>query len=144
MRSVTLVCGPPCAGKTTYVASRASEDDIVLDQDALARELGSSREWLHSEIKSRRANRRMRAGMSAVAVADDGNAWVIRCVAQGHRRARLAESLRADSVIVLMPPLETVLERARCRPGPRRTEQLVRRWYAHYSPASCDTLLAVF
>lgn len=38
---LVLVIGPPCSGKTTYVATNAASDDVVIDVDALARALGS-------------------------------------------------------------------------------------------------------
>ncbi|MFC3238240.1 HNH endonuclease, partial [Streptomyces nitrosporeus] len=44
---VTLVCGPPCSGKTTYVRDRAQGGDLVVDWDALAQALGSPHPWDH-------------------------------------------------------------------------------------------------
>ncbi len=140
MRRVILICGPPCGGKTTYVQQRAAPGDLILDQDEIARTLGSSREWLHTQHVSRRANRHMRAGIAQVAAMTEGRAWVIRCLAGPGRRAALADYLKADEVIVLMPPIDETLRRAQTRPGPNRTTALVRRWYAAYQPAPCDTL----
>src|SRR5690606_21260798 len=33
---VVVVCGPPASGKSTYVAERATDADLVLDADAIA------------------------------------------------------------------------------------------------------------
>lgn len=44
---LVLVLGPPCSGKTTYVAEHASRDDVVIDIDAFARALGSRVEHDH-------------------------------------------------------------------------------------------------
>lgn len=38
---LTVVTGPPCSGKTTYVRERAQPGDIVIDFDVLAEALGS-------------------------------------------------------------------------------------------------------
>ena len=35
MSRLTVVCGPPCSGKSTYVAERAEPGEIVLDFDVL-------------------------------------------------------------------------------------------------------------
>lgn len=50
MAGITVVYGPPCAGKTTLVSQRRSESDIVIDMDALARALGSPRGHDHDRI----------------------------------------------------------------------------------------------
>jgi hypothetical protein len=39
-RPLFVVCGPPGAGKTTYVEEHKSDDDLVLDMDVLAHEFG--------------------------------------------------------------------------------------------------------
>lgn len=141
MRRVTLVCGPPCAGKSTLVASRALPGELVLDQDEIARTQGSGREWLHSAPRVRRANRAMRSGIHDVATMVEGVAWVIRTLPSGHRRQLLAAQLRADEVIVLMPPIATVLERAAGRPNLGKTTSLIRQWYAQYTPRLGDLVI---
>ena len=47
MAAITVVYGPPCAGKTTLVAERRGEHDVVIDMDALATALGSPRSHDH-------------------------------------------------------------------------------------------------
>jgi len=39
--NITLVTGPPCSGKTTYVQQHMQPGDLVIDYDALAVALGS-------------------------------------------------------------------------------------------------------
>lgn len=41
MAHVTLVTGPPCAGKTTEARKRMGKEDILIDADLLAEALGS-------------------------------------------------------------------------------------------------------
>lgn len=40
---LTVVVGPPCAGKSTYVRRMARTGDVAVDYDALAAALGSDR-----------------------------------------------------------------------------------------------------
>jgi hypothetical protein len=47
---VRLVCGPPAAGKSTYVRAHAQPTDILIDIDAIARELGFDRDRPDSEV----------------------------------------------------------------------------------------------
>lgn len=108
-RAVTLVTGPPCAGKTTYVSQRAQPGDIVLDQDAI----GAAA---------------MRAGLARVATMTTGTAWVIRCCPGPSRRQALAQQIRATDVVLLRPDDAELLARAARRPDPRRHIQAVRDW----------------
>jgi predicted kinase len=39
---ITVITGPPCSGKTTYLREHAKPGDIVIDFDALAVALGST------------------------------------------------------------------------------------------------------
>lgn len=39
---ITVVTGPPCSGKTTYIREHAKPGDIVIDFDVIARALGST------------------------------------------------------------------------------------------------------
>lgn len=41
MPTLTVITGPPCAGKTTYAREHARPGDVVIDFDELARALGS-------------------------------------------------------------------------------------------------------
>lgn len=47
--NVTLITGPPCSGKTTYVNEHKQPNDIVIDYDQLAVALGSPDTHNHPE-----------------------------------------------------------------------------------------------
>lgn len=38
---LTIVTGPPCSGKTTYIQEHAKSGDVIVDFDAIAQALGS-------------------------------------------------------------------------------------------------------
>lgn len=143
MHPVTLVSGPPCAGKTFYVTGRAASGDQVLDFDGIARgELGSLGKWDHSPRVWREADRLMRERMRDIAIGrGNGPAWVIRTLPDGHTRKVVADYLGASRRVLLLPPLAVLLERAGGRPDPVETETAIRRWLAEYSPAAGDEVL---
>lgn len=108
-RHVTLVCGPPCAGKTSYVRRHAQLGDLVLDQDTIgARAMGRE--------------------LPRVARMTAGTAWIIRTAPGPRRRAKLANDLGAD-VVLLAPPKELVIQRAKHRVNARRTIAAIGKWY---------------
>lgn len=108
---VTLVSGPPCAGKTRYVAEHAGPDDLVLDQDSMGR-AAFDRALLHVHV----------SGAHRV--------WVIRCLAGPARRDGFAAELGVVERVHLHPPTPVLLERAQARPDPARHVAAVRSWLA--------------
>src|SRR5262245_57291967 len=73
---VRLVCGPPAAGKTTYVKTHAQPDDIVIDLDEIAREqgVGRDRSGLAVELLLEERNARLEALALEPA---ERTAWVV-------------------------------------------------------------------
>lgn len=106
---VVLVCGPPCAGKTTYVRARAQPNDLVLDQDVIGAKAMTA---ALARLPARRG---------------DGTAWVIRCSPGKARRTALAERLGAE-VVLLVPDQRNLMARATHRSNPRRVIQSIRSW----------------
>ena len=126
MRTVTIVAGPPCGGKSTYVARRAKPGDVVVDFDMIARRLGSPARWIHPEPFRSRANREVDRLLGQIEAMTTGTAWVIRSLPDPAERAALAARLRA--VVVVVDPGESVcLARAASRPS--GTARVIRRWY---------------
>ena len=57
---LTIVCGPPASGKSTFVSSVASADDLVIDVDAIAAQMSGQsthswdrRRWLNPALRQR-------------------------------------------------------------------------------------------
>ena len=102
---VMLVCGPPGAGKTTYVRERARECDIVIDLDLIADEWGYGRDrptYLVGELLEERNSR-----LAALAhLPADVLAYVVLTAPSARLRAWWCEQLgvRASDLILLVPP----------------------------------------
>lgn len=141
MRSVTLVAGPPCSGKSRHVDEHAGAGDVVVCHDREARHAGSRRRHEHLQVHRNAAEGRWSALVAEVAAAPAVTAWVIRCAPEGDERQRLAEQLRASEVLVLVPPLQVCLHRADLDNRSPRTRGLIRGWFDRYTPAPCDRLI---
>ncbi|MGD9530505.1 MAG: AAA family ATPase [Candidatus Nanopelagicales bacterium] len=138
-RTVTLLTGPPCAGKSWHVEQHAQPGDLILCIDTLAREAGSPHQHNHQPEHYAAAQRRYDHLATQLGHTDDAQAWVIRCAPQPARRAALAATVRATRTVVLLPPIGLALARARTRDrSPDLTEQVIRRWYRTWQQADGD------
>lgn len=142
-RAVTVVAGPPCAGKTWYVEHHARPGDLVVCLDTLARQAGSDRQHNHRPEHYAAAQRRYDQLVAHVAQAPAIRAWVIRCAASPTQRAELAAAARATRTLVLLPPMGLALRRARARDNNHDlTERVIRRWYRAWQPTDTDEVQA--
>lgn len=128
----TVVTGPPCGGKTTYVAEHREPTDLVVDLDAIAHALGypdEQIEWgsTHPAVAAARLARTqiLRALL-------DGRlrttAWVIDTKPD---RGMQAQYRRAGGRIVIVDPGRAMcLERAAERGGDQVIAG-VNDWYGH-------------
>jgi hypothetical protein len=118
---VTIVCGPPCAGKTTYVAERRRGADTVIDLDALAVGIDPAyrpwegmltKEFLFKVIRVRNA---LLGGLSRQV---RGNAWFIIAAPPAAERAWWGKKLGGE-VVLLDPGREVCKARALTRGTPK-------------------------
>lgn len=135
-RRVVLVCGPPAAGKTTWVAERSAPGDRVVDLDAICRRLGSPARFNHPEHVRAQARRVREAEETLVSRMHTGTAWVIRTMPDPDRRARHATALGATEVVVLATDAETAKARAADDERPAWTAGVIDRWWDRYRPST--------
>jgi hypothetical protein len=126
---LTVVTGPPCAGKSTYVQRNFRDGDVVIDLDVIASALSGANLNAHDHPRHVRSvavaatsaaiERALRFGRTPIRV------WVIQCSPsetqrRGYRRA-------GARIMCLNPGLEVCLDRAASRPP--HTRALILDWY---------------
>lgn len=126
---ITVVTGPPCAGKTTHVHDHRNGADVVIDFDALATALGYPGLWKGDEHPAIGAAKvAWNAVVRAVLTNPDtyGDVWLIQARPASWMRENYA---RAGARFVdLDPGQDACLTRA-ARRSPA-TVDAVNAWYA--------------
>lgn len=124
---LTVVTGPPCSGKTTYVREHARDGDIIIDFDNLAEALGSKVRHGHSmahqqvTIAARRAaiDTAIRWHLKGTTV------WIVDCKVSP-KRARMYEDVGAE--IVTMRADRDELHRRAHAERPMKWHRLIDEW----------------
>jgi len=149
---LTVVCGPPGAGKSTWVRQHANQGDLIICFDALARDVlgrnGAQRARVNitpDQISDvlRVRNEMLGDLMRAGARARWSKAWLILTEPNAVDRQWWADTLGADIVVLATPANE-------CRrriavdsaAGDDRGQSIARtvdQWWAAYTVADCDT-----
>jgi len=134
--SATLVCGPPCGGKNTYVAERIQDGDLIIDVDAIHKALSGSPTHIHSEQVLRFAFTARDAVVEKLTHDDRfaGHVWIISTAPTRADRAYWVARLRAE-VVLLVPDVATCLQRAATE-RPDRWIGYVRQWFHAYDQDS--------
>lgn len=126
---VTVVTGPPAAGKTTYVREHARPGDVVIDFDAIAVALQTPGAPTHDHadaIRSPAAAARRAAIAAATGPRGRAPVWIIETMPTPRQ---LADYRRRKWRVVTLDPGETIVrERAADRPG--RALAAIDAWYA--------------
>lgn len=141
---VTVVCGAPCSGKSTYVDQRRAASDLVIDLDRIiADQTGHD---LHATPPSGR----MRVLRDALRTRNDllyslsrdrthTRAWLVVSAPTYTARSQWHAMLDADVVLIHSDP-RTCHSRADARPYPAETHRAIDRWFSRYSAWYQDTV----
>lgn len=138
---VTIVCGPPAAGKSTYVRTHAAPDDTVIDFDLIRKQVGGEKWDLRQEINDR-----------AFAIRDQlirslhdktaGRAWLIVMAPTKAERAAWRSALGNVTEVMIAPPKETCFAQMRKEPDRRasanRQRIAIDRWFNAFDGASAN------
>lgn len=136
---LSVVMGPPAAGKTTHVLANADPVDVVIDLDRIARALMPAApadlyaypsHLRHVAIGARKA-----AIERATRTLTPGRVWIIHAD-PSRRDLELYRMLRYD-VVVIDPGRDVVEARVRAD-RPAELGRYVSRWYARHSADHAD------
>lgn len=147
MIPVTIVCGPPGSGKSSYVEQRIRWGDIVIDMDKLWVAISGQKEYDKPEgLLPYVLN--MRDGLYRALETSKGKAqhvWIIAGLPKAEDRNGLRNRFKTENVIVLETPHVTCLRNI--RNDPRREQrwehwqELVGKWWMKYEKDECDKVI---
>ncbi len=118
---LTILSGPPCSGKTTYIANHANPGDITIDLDSIMMKLRPGyRHWsdaltgdlLNAAIRARNAM------LGSLSRKDRGRAWFIVSAPSKDERDWWQAKLGGE-VILLHPGVDECKRRAVTRGTPK-------------------------
>lgn len=137
-KKVTLVCGPPGAGKTHYVKQKMRYGDLILDLDRLFVALSGCEKYDKPSMILPYALTAFDAVVSQLSQqVEQHRAWVLTTAPRAEDRARLKASLNAE-VVLLDVDINTCLKRI--KEDPLRSaradqwEEIIRKWWKNYKP----------
>lgn len=141
---ITIVCGPPGSGKTSYVLARAQPTDIILDLDRIVKAVSTTTQHTQPMHIMRCVWEMRDALINHLATTRDvPRAWIIEGAPTPERRNALRDKLKAQ-VIVLMPTAAQC--KARIKKDKERDRLTdwnahIKQWFASYTPSSLDIVI---
>lgn len=127
---LTVVIGPPAAGKSTWIRERAKPDDIVIDFDLIAAALTGPSAPRHDHTPAvwavTRAARRA-AIKAAVGWADQTDVYIIHSTPAESTLTRYRE--QGARIVTVDPGRDVVMERCR-RERPPAMLKVAGEWYS--------------
>lgn len=142
---LTIVCGPPGGGKTTYCARQKRNRDIVLDLDDIKGQLSGRQDLRHNKIWLKPALQERNRLLAEYSRKTDGAVFFIVCAPNANERLWWATRLGAKWVVMLETSVETCVLRNRVDSGairsPEETRQLAGAWWRHYTRRFEDIVL---
>jgi 5-methylcytosine-specific restriction protein A len=145
---LTIVCGAPASGKTTYVEQHKGDRDIVFDLDTIAlrsfgrRVMSLDKERMLSCLRIR--NEGLADLMWAKAKDTYDHAWLIVSEPMAHKRQWWTDTLKPAEIVVLETPADQCIARARDDKNQVRESDIdtaIRRWWANYTRRNGDTVV---
>lgn len=114
---VSLVCGPPGAGKSTLIRERAGPQDLIIDFDVYLKVLGGEK-WTTDKELVRKAFIMRNDALRSLAGRRSGRVWLIKMAPTRAERAAWARALLRVSEVMVATDSATC--KARIRADPER------------------------
>lgn len=134
---VTLVCGPPASGKSTYAQQHAAPDDTVIDFDLYLAQVGAPK-WTADKDAVRQAFLIRDAHIRSLEAKTTGQAWLIVTAPSKAERQAWRNALGDVRVVVLDVAVEVCMARLRQdadrQHALRQMEQGIKDWWRRYQP----------
>jgi 5-methylcytosine-specific restriction endonuclease McrA len=144
---VTLVCGPPASGKSTYVEKHKGEQDLVVDLDVIASAMAGSGlhdwgiKWLGGAVRKRNE---MLANLHKGEAKQYPMVWLIATEPQAKHRQWWVDTLGVGRVVVVETPAEVCEARMLTLPGRSSRCGNARAWWESYTPRPGDERAKTF
>lgn len=140
-----IVCGPPGAGKSTYVQSAKADGDAVIDLDQIASSISGEPEhgWHHRwlVVALRRRNELL-AGLSQPS-GPEHTAWLIVCEPNGRMRQWWNDKFMPIEIVLVLTDKDICINRVTARPFYQvRQASAVEQWFMDYTPRSGDRIIS--
>jgi hypothetical protein len=118
---LTILCGPPASGKTTYIQERAQPGDTVIDLDTILTSIDTHyKHWSTADIDGTLLNRAIRVRNSMLGSLKrktEGKAWFIVAAPTQAERDWWVSKL-GGTVVLLHPGIDELKRRAIARGTP--------------------------
>lgn len=144
---LTIVCGPPGAGKSVYVAQRQRPGDIVVDMDDILAELSGTDTRSQDRLQRFMVDALMERNRRLAGLATEARAvaaWFVVGAAQPSARELWAGQLQPRDVVVVETPASVCTQRIMS--DPMRSPTVARMidgvytWWMYYDRSEIDTI----
>lgn len=125
---IHVVTGPPCAGKSTYVRTKAKAGDLRIDYDQLARALGAENSHAAEGLIKQAAFDAREGAIAAALKQSDAESWIIH-TSPSKEHIEKYEAAGAE-FINLDPGYEECMARAEKDDRPQQTIDAIEKWYS--------------
>lgn len=143
--AVTVVAGPPAAGKSTYVHENAQPGDLVVDYDAIYAALSGQPTHVRPDDLRGLVLDARDAVLSRLEIANGevARAWIIHAAPLAEQRASLRARFDAE-IVLLLPDRRTCEQRLRDRERAGAGDgwlAVLDQWFRTYEPSPSDRVI---